>query len=129
MGRFVEGEDRSQSLLLPESLDDYVGEDNPVRVIEAFIEALDLSEIGFYGMTPAVTGRPAYHPSTMLKIYLYGYLSVQGVIAISRYIGRGSVIIGRRHTRHLTACIKVGGAADELRCAAACGGRREALDD
>ena len=59
MGRFVEGEDRSQSLLLPESLDDYVGEDNPARVIEAFIDALDLGELGFDGMTPAVTGRPA----------------------------------------------------------------------
>ena len=56
MGRFVEGEDRRQSLLLPESLDDYVGEDNPVRVIEAFIDALDLSGLGFDGMTPAVTG-------------------------------------------------------------------------
>ncbi len=76
MGRFVEGEDRGQSLLLPESLDDYVGENNPVRVIEAFIEALDLGELGFDGMTPAVTGRPAYHPSTILKIYLYGYLTL-----------------------------------------------------
>jgi transposase len=75
MGRFVAGEDRRQSLLLPESLDDHVGEDNPVRVIEAFIGALDLGEPGFDAMTPAVTGRPAYHPSTMLKIYLYGYLN------------------------------------------------------
>ena len=74
MGRFIEGEDRSQSLLLPESLDDYIGEDNPVRVIETFIDALDLGELGFDGMTPAVTGRPAYHPSTMLKIYLYGVI-------------------------------------------------------
>lgn len=75
MGRFVEGEDRCQSLLYPEPLDDYVGDDNPVRVTEAFIDALDLGELGFDGMTPAVTGRPAYHPSTMLKIYLYGHLN------------------------------------------------------
>jgi transposase len=89
MGRFVEGEDRSQSLLLPESLDDYVGEDNPVRVIEAFIDALDLSEIGFDGMTPAVTGRPAYHPSSMLKIYLYGYLNrIQSSRRLEREAGR-----------------------------------------
>ena len=75
MGRFVEGEDRRQSLLLPESLDDYVTEDNPVRVVEAFIEELDLGALGFAGVQPAATGRPAYHPSTLLKIYLYGYLN------------------------------------------------------
>ena len=75
MGRFVEGEDRRQSLLLPESLDDYVTDDNPVRVIEAFIDELDLGMLGFEGVRRAATGRPAYHPSTMLKIYLYGYLN------------------------------------------------------
>ncbi len=75
MGRFVEGEDRRQSLLLPASLDDYVVEDNPVRVVEAFIEELDLGALGFDGVEPAATGRPAYHPSTLLRIYLYGYLN------------------------------------------------------
>jgi transposase len=75
MGRFVEGEDRRQSLLFPESLDDYVTEDNPVRVVEAFIDELDLGALGFEGVQPASTGRPAYHPSTLLKIYLYGYLN------------------------------------------------------
>jgi transposase len=75
MKRFVEGEDRRQSLLLPESLDDYVTEDNPVRVVEVFIDELDLDALGFEGVQPAVTGRPAYHPSTLLKIYLYGYLN------------------------------------------------------
>ena len=75
MGRFVEGEDRRQSLLLPESLDDYVTEDNPVRVVEVFIDELDLGALGFTGVVPASTGRPAYHPSTLLKIYLYGYLN------------------------------------------------------
>jgi transposase len=75
VGRFVEGEDRRQSFLLPELLDDYVTEDNPVRVVEAFIDELDLGALGFEGVQPASTGRPAYHPSTLLKIYLYGYLN------------------------------------------------------
>ena len=75
MGRFVQGEDRRQDYLLPASLDDYVSADNPVRAVEAFIDALDLNALEFAGMTPAETGRPAYHPATMLKIYLYGYLN------------------------------------------------------
>jgi transposase len=75
VGRFVEGEDRRQSFLLPELLDDYVTEDNPVRVVEAFIDELELGALGFEGVQPASTGRPAYHPSTLLKIYLYGYLN------------------------------------------------------
>src|SRR5208337_1070612 len=75
MKRFVEGEDRRQAYLLPESLEDYVAEDNPVRVVEVFIDELDLGALGFEGVQPAVTGRPAYHPSTMLKLYLYGYLN------------------------------------------------------
>src|SRR5881398_1335992 len=75
MHRFIDGEDRMQRALLPHSLEDYVGEENPVRVIEVFIDELDLAALGFAGMMPAATGRPAYHPSTMLKIYLYGYLN------------------------------------------------------
>src|ERR1700687_566785 len=75
MHRFIDGEDRMQQTLLPHCLEDYVGEENPVRVIEVFIEELDLAALGFSGMTPAATGRPAYHPSTLLKIYLYGYLN------------------------------------------------------
>ena len=75
MHRFIDGEDRMQTALLPHSLEDYVGEENPVRVIEVFIDELDLAALGFSGMTPAATGRPAYHPSTLLKIYLYGYLN------------------------------------------------------
>src|SRR3979411_1617069 len=75
MHRFIDGEDRMQQALLPHSLEDYVGEENPVRVIEVFIDELDLAAMGFSGMTPAATGRPAYHPSTLLKIYLYGYLN------------------------------------------------------
>ena len=75
MHRFIDGEDRMQQMLLPNSLEDFVSEDNPVRVIEVFIDELDLAALGFVGMTPAATGRPAYHPSTLLKIYLYGYLN------------------------------------------------------
>src|ERR1700692_2173189 len=75
MHRFIDGEDRMQPALLPHSLEDYVSEENPVRVIEVFIDELDLAGLGFSGMTPAATGRPAYPPSRLLKIYLYGYLN------------------------------------------------------
>jgi transposase len=75
MKRFVEGEDRTQITLLPECLDDYVAEDNPVRVVEVFVDELDLGGLGFEGVDPAATGRPAYHPSVLLKIYIYGYLN------------------------------------------------------
>ena len=75
MKRFIEGADRTQITLLPESLDDYISEDNPVRAVEAFIDELDLGALGFAGMRPAVTGRPSYHPAVLLKLYLYGYLN------------------------------------------------------
>src|ERR1700688_5086176 len=75
MHRFIDGEDRMQQTLLPHSLEDYISEENPVRVIDIFIDELDLAALGFSGVTPAATGRPSYHPSTMLKIYLYGYLN------------------------------------------------------
>src|ERR1700757_2668419 len=75
MKRFVEGEDRLQGALLPHCLDDYVTENSPVRVIEAFIDELDLAKLGFEGVVPEASGRPAYHPATLLKIYLYGYLN------------------------------------------------------
>jgi len=75
MKRFIEGEDRRQATLLPDSLEDYVTEDNPVRVVDVFIDELDLEALGFSGVVSEVTGRPAYHPATLLKIYLYGYLN------------------------------------------------------
>jgi transposase len=75
MKRFIEGEDRQQVALLPECLDDYIGEDNPVRVVDAFVEELDLQALGFKGTDPAATGRPAYHPAVLLKLYIYGYLN------------------------------------------------------
>jgi transposase len=89
MGRFVEGADRSQLCLLPECLDDWVREDNPVHVIEVFVEALDLGALGFAGVTPAATGRPAYHPAGLLKLYIYGYLNrVQSSRRLEREAGR-----------------------------------------
>src|SRR5678816_4254693 len=75
MKRFIEGADRSRVTLLPECLDDYIAEDNPVRVVDAYVEELDLEELGFDGAEPAPTGRPAYHPAVLLKIYIYGYLN------------------------------------------------------
>ena len=89
MGRFVEGADRSQLSFLPECLEDWVDEDNPVQVIEAFVEALDLPALGFDGATPANTGRPAYHPAVLLKLYIYGYLNrVQSSRRLEREAGR-----------------------------------------
>jgi transposase len=75
MPRFIQGEDRTQGTLLPELLDDYVTDNNPVRVIDVFVDQLDLGTLGFEGVEPESTGRPSYHPSTLLKIYIYGYLN------------------------------------------------------
>ena len=75
MKRFIEGVDRSQSTLFPDRLEDYVAEDNPVRVVDAFVEALDLRALGFQSVDPHATGRPAYHPAVLLKVYIYGYLN------------------------------------------------------
>jgi transposase len=75
MKRFIQGEDRNQATLLPELLDDYVTDTNPVRVVDVFVDELDLGQLGFEGVDPAETGRPAYHPAVLLKIYIYGYLN------------------------------------------------------
>jgi transposase len=75
MNRFVQCEERTQDTFLPSRLEDYVTDDNPVRVIDVFVAELDLTKLGFEGMNPQATGRPGYHPSTLLKIYLYGYLN------------------------------------------------------
>jgi transposase len=89
MRRFVEGTDRGQSTLFPECLGDWIGEDNPVRVIDVFVDELDLDELGFDGVEPAVTGRPSYHPSVLLKLYIYGYLNrVQSSRRLEREAGR-----------------------------------------
>src|SRR6201997_1887289 len=93
MKRFVDGEDRRQGVLLPEFLDDYVAEDNSVRVIDVFVDELDLRELGFEGAVPEATGRPAYHPATLLKIYLYGYLNrIQSSRRLERETGRNELM-------------------------------------
>ena len=89
MKRLVEGADRGQSTLLPECLDDFIDEFNPVRAIDAFVDALDLGALGFAGVEPAATGRPSYHPSALLKLYIYGYLNrVQSSRRLEREAGR-----------------------------------------
>ena len=75
MPRFIEGDERSQSVLFPERLDDWIPEDNPVRVIDVFVDELELGTLGFERAEAAETGRPGYHPATLLKIYVYGYLN------------------------------------------------------
>ena len=75
MKRFIEGECRTQTTLLPESIDDYITDTNPVRIVDVFVDELDLGKLGFEGIEPAATGRPAYHPAILLKIYIYGYLN------------------------------------------------------
>src|ERR1700745_1191497 len=89
MKRFIEGIDRGQSTLFPECLEDWICEDNPVRVIDAFVEELDLAELKFCGVAPEATGRPSYHPSALLKLYIYGYLNrVQSSRRLERESGR-----------------------------------------
>src|SRR5216110_2917780 len=89
MRRFVEGVDRGQRTLFPECLEDWIDEGNPVRAIDAFVEKLDLSGLGFDGVAPEATGRPSYHPSGLLKLYIYGYLNrVQSSRRLEREAGR-----------------------------------------
>src|SRR5476651_2661920 len=106
MTRFVVGDDRSQSSLFPERLDDYLGEDNPVRAIDVFVDELDLAELGFGGVEPEVTGRPSYHPSALLKLYIYGYLNrVQSSRRLERGAGRNVEVMwltGRLAPDHKT---------------------------
>ncbi len=89
MKRFVEGVDRGQSTLFPDRLEDWIGEDNPVRVIDVFVDELDLGGLGFDRVAPQATGRPGYHPSVLLKLYIYGYLNrVQSSRRLEREAGR-----------------------------------------
>src|ERR1700727_3176957 len=89
MRRFVEEADRGQWTLLPECLDDFIDESNSVRVMDVFVDALDLAEMSFEGAEPAATGRPSYHPSVLLKLYIYGYLNrVQSSRRLEREAGR-----------------------------------------
>jgi transposase len=89
MRRFVEGIDRDQATLFPECLEDWIDQDNPVRAIDAFVCKLDLPGVGFDGVAPEATGRPSYHPSVLLKLYIYGYLNrVQSSRRLEREAGR-----------------------------------------
>ena len=89
MKRFVEGTDRGQATLFPDCLEDWIGGDNPVRVIDVFVDELDLSGLGFSRVDPKATGRPSYHPSVLLKLYIYGYLNrVQSSRRLEREAGR-----------------------------------------
>jgi transposase len=89
MKRFVEGTDRGQSTLFPECLEDWIDENNPVQVIDVFVDELELGELGFDGVAPEATGRPSYHPSVLLKLYIYGYLNrVQSSRRLEREAGR-----------------------------------------
>ena len=89
MARFIEGADRSQVTLFPDRLEDWIDADNPVRVIDAFVEGLDLCGLGFERAEPAETGRPGYHPEVLLKLYVYGYLNrVQSSRRLEREAGR-----------------------------------------
>jgi transposase len=94
MKRFLVGADRGQSTLLPECLDEWIDESNPVRAVDAFVDALDLGKLGFEGVVPEVTGRPSYHPSALLKLYIYGYLNrVQSSRRLQRETGRNLEVI------------------------------------
>ena len=106
MKRFVEGMDRGQTTLFPECLEDWIDENNPVRAVDVFVDELDLSELGFDGVAPEATGRPSYHPSGLLKLYIYGYLNrVQSSRRLEREAGRNVEVLwltGRLAPDHKT---------------------------
>ena len=106
MNRFIAGVERGQGTLFPERLEDRVGEDNPVRVIDVFIDELDLGGLGFARAEPEATGRPGYHPGVLLKLYVYGYLNrVQSSRRLEREAGRNVEVMwltGRLAPDHKT---------------------------
>src|SRR5437879_8325333 len=106
MKRFIEGADREQSTLFPECVEDWIGKDNPVRVIDVLVDELDLAELGFGGVDPEATGRPSYHPSMLLKLCIYGYLNqVQSSRRLEREAGRNvevTWLLGRLAPDHKT---------------------------
>src|SRR6202142_2638139 len=123
MAGFIQGADRQQTTLLAECLDDWVDESNPVRAVDVFVDALELGELGFDGVTPAATGRPGYHPSPMLKLFIYGYLNrVQSSRRLEREAGRNLEVMwltGRLAPDHKTIADfrKDNGAAIKKVCA------------
>lgn len=106
MNRYIEGADRNQVTLFPDRLEDWIDEDNPVRVIDAFVDGLDLTELGFERAIAAATGRPGYHPAVLLKLYVYGYLNrVQSSRRLEREAGRNVEVLwllGRLAPDHKT---------------------------
>ena len=106
MKRYIEGIEREQGTLFPEHLEDWVGEDNPVRVIDVFVDELDLRGLGFDRAEPEATGRPGYHPAMLLKLYVYGYLNrVQSSRRLEREAGRNVEVMwltGRLAPDHKT---------------------------
>jgi hypothetical protein len=110
MRRFVEGVDRGQRTLFPECLEDWIDEGNPVRAIDAFVEKLDLSGLGFDGVAPEATGRPSYHPSGLLKLYIYGY----HLWACCTHLGWRPVTTGHNRTFSRFICSWAHAAALEL---------------
>jgi transposase len=106
MKRFIAGVDRGQTTLFPERLNDWIGEDNPVRVVDVFVDELDLGGLGFDRVAPETTGRPGYHPSVLLKLYIYGYLNrVQSSRRLEREAGRNVEVMwltGRLAPDHKT---------------------------
>lgn len=113
MKRFIQGEHQGQSTLLPESLDDYVSDTNPVRVVDVFVDELDLAKLGFDGVIPAETGRPAYHPAILLKIYIYGYLNrIQSSRRLEREAHRNVELMWLAGP-HLVGCADISGRGGE----------------
>ena len=106
MKRFIEGQGRDQATLFPECLEDWIEEDNTVRVVDAYVDGLDLGGLGFAGVDPKSTGRPAYHPAVLLKLYIYGYLNaVQSSRRLEREAGRNVEVmwlLGRLVPDHKT---------------------------
>ena len=106
MKRFIEGIDRVQGVLFPDCLEDWIGEDNPVRVIDVFVAELDLGDLGFERVARPATGRPAYYPAILLKLYIYGYLNrVQSSRRLEREAGRNVEVMwltGRLAPDHKT---------------------------
>jgi hypothetical protein len=103
------GHDRSQTLLLPEAVDDYVGADNPVRFIDAFVDGLDLTAVGFARTVPKATGRPGYAPADLLKLYIYGYLNR---VSVEPAAGGG---VSPQHRDHLAVAASEAGLQDDRR--------------
>ena len=113
MKRFVEGVDRGQSTLFPERLEDWSGDDNPVRVIDVFVDELDLGGLGFDRVAPRATGRPGYHPSVLLKLYIYGYLNrLQSSRRLERETGRNVEVMWATFASHATPRISANTCAE-----------------